>query len=420
MTNIEQLAKNAKTASYKISVLDTLHKNKALFAIADILEDHKDEIFKTNLIDINKAKADGLSEALVDRLTLNESRFKEMVEGVRKVATLEDPVGRIYEGRTLENGLSLYKKSVPFGVVGVIYESRPNVTVDIAALCLKSGNACFLKGGKEAINTNVLLHSLICTALETQGLDKNIVTFLNSTSREDVATMLTLDEYIDVLIPRGGVNLQRMCQRQSSIPVIIGGFGISHIFVDASANLEKSVKIVLNAKTQKPSACNSLDTLLVHKDIAQSFIQKLTKALNGSKVSIVAFDKAYDLCKAFGYELLSKGQSGDFDTEYLSLKFNLAIVNDVTDAITHLRVHNASHSDAILTDSLENAKLFTNNAGSACVYVNASTRFSDGGQFGLGAEVAISTQKLHARGPMALKELNTYQYVCSGDYLVRA
>lgn len=418
MIDIEELARNARNASFDYALLDTKTKDRALNAIADLLDASKDEIFRVNAIDVSKAKANGLTEAMVDRLTFNDSRFEEMVGGVRKVAMLSDPVGRTYEGRTLPNGLTLCKKSVPFGVVGVIYESRPNVTVDIAALCLKSGNACFLRGGSEALETNKLLHSLIARALESEGLNPNGVTLLESTDRELVSKMLQLNEYIDVLIPRGGEKLQRMCQKESAIPVIIGGFGISHIFVDESADLQKSVEIVLNAKTQKPSACNSLDTLLVHKNAAKQFISLLLGELAKKHVAIVAHGEAYDLCQ--GYELLEKGEKEDFDTEFLTLKMNLAVVPDVYEAIAHLRAHNASHSDAILTDSRHNAKLFTAAAGSACVYVNASTRFSDGGQFGLGAEVAISTQKLHARGPMALAELNTYQYVCEGDYLSRA
>ena len=418
MTDIKELAKNARNAGFDVAIMDTKEKNEALNASADILEANKDEIFKVNLQDVQKARDNGLSEALVDRLTFNDSRFNEMVGGVRKVALLDDPVGRVFDGRTLPNGLTLVKKSVPFGVVGVIYESRPNVTVDIAALCLKSGNACFLRGGSEAFLTNSLLHSLIVKALESKGVNKNAVTFLDSTDREMVKQMLALNDYIDVLIPRGGEKLQRMCQRESAIPVIIGGFGISHIFVDESADLEKSVEIIFNAKTQKPSACNSLDTLLVHKNVADKFIPLVLKKLQEKKVTVLAHGTAFDL--AHDYQYLDKGCDEDFDTEFLYLKMNLTVVDDVYEAIAHLRRHNASHSDAILTDSRRNSELFVKSAGSACVYVNASTRFSDGGQFGLGAEVAISTQKLHARGPMALNELTTYQYVCEGDYLTRA
>ena len=302
MIDIVELARKARNASFDFALLDTKTKDNALNAIADILDANKDEIYRVNALDVQRAKDNGLSEAMVDRLTFNDSRFNEMVGGVRKVALLSDPVGRTFDGRTLPNGLTLCKKSVPFGVVGVIYESRPNVTVDIAALCLKSGNACFLRGGSEALETNKLLHSLIAKALESSGLNPDGVTLLESTDRELVSKMLQLNEYIDVLIPRGGEKLQRMCQRDSSIPVIIGGFGISHIFVDETANLDKAVEIVLNAKTQKPSACNSLDTLLIHKNIAKLFMEKLLPELSKKNVAVVAHHEAYDLCQ--GYKLL--------------------------------------------------------------------------------------------------------------------
>lgn len=417
MTDIVELAKACRRGSYDLAVLETSKKNEALNNIAKVLQEHKDEIFSANKLDVQQACDNKLNQALVDRLTLNDSRFTEMVEGVKKVALLDDPTDRLYDGRTLENGLTLYKRAVPFGVVGVIYEARPNVTVDIAALCLKSGNACFLRGGKEAINTNRVLHKLICSALKNLDLDEHMVTFLDDTSREYVAKMLALNEYIDVLIPRGGEALQRMCQKESSIPVIIGGFGISHIFVDESADLNRCVDIIINAKTQKPSACNSLDTLLLHEKIAQKFIELLTPKLKDKQVTVFAHGVAYDYFKDYPY--LQEGKSEDLDREFLSLAMNVKVISDVYEAVEQLRLHHASHSDAILTDSVKNAKIFTHAAGSACVYVNASTRFSDGGQFGLGAEVAISTQKLHARGPMALQELTTYQYVCEGDYLTR-
>ncbi|MDY6419770.1 MAG: glutamate-5-semialdehyde dehydrogenase [Succinivibrio dextrinosolvens] len=417
MTDIIEIAKRARNAGYDFAQLSTSKKNEALYTIASMLREASSEIFETNKKDVDCARAKGLTEAMVDRLTFTQARFDEMVDGLDKVAALEDPCGKTFDGRVLPNGLEVVKKSVPFGVVGVIYESRPNVTVDIAGLCLKSGNACILRGGSEAFNTNSLLHSIICRALEKCGLNPDGVSFVDSTDREMVSTMLSLDQYIDVLIPRGGEKLQRMCQRESSIPVIIGGFGISHIFVDESADLERSVEIIFNAKTQKPSACNSLDTLLVHEKIADKFLPMVLNRLSEKKVEVLAHGDAFEKCS--DYPFLEKGTDEDFDREFLALKMNVRIVPDVYEAITHLRVHNASHSDSILTDSRKNAELFVKSAGSACVYVNASTRFSDGGQFGLGAEVAISTQKLHARGPMALQELTTYQYVCTGDYLFR-
>ena len=417
MLDIKEIAKKARNAGYDYSILDTKSKNDALYAIADELDNNREAIFSVNKTDVENARNNGLNEALVDRLTLTDSRFREMVEGVRKVALLDDPVGRIYDGRTLPNGLTLVKKSVPFGVVGVIYESRPNVTVDIAALCLKSGNACFLRGGSEAFNTNCMLHSLIVKALKEKGLNPDGVSFLESTDREMVKQMLTLNDYIDVLIPRGGEKLQRMCQRESSIPVIIGGFGISHIFVDESADLNRCVDIIINAKTQKPSACNSLDTLLLHEKIAQKFIELLTPKLKEKKVTVYAHGVAYDYFKDYPY--LQEGKSEDLDREFLSLAMNVKVISDVYEAVEQLRLHHASHSDAILTDSVKNAKIFTHAAGSACVYVNASTRFTDGSQFGFGAEIGISTQMLHARGPMGLRELTSYKYTIKGNGQIR-
>lgn len=417
MFDIVKVAKDAKKASYSYGLLDTNTKNAALLAVAKSLRENEDKIFSVNAVDVENAKKAGYSEALVDRLTITKARFEEMVFGVEKVVKLSDPVGRIYDGRTVESGLQIVKKSVPFGVIGVIFESRPNVTVDIAALCIKSGNACILRGGKECLATNVLLHSIIIKALESARLDPNGVSLISDTDREIVSKMLKLSDYIDLIIPRGGVALQRMCQESSSIPVIIGGFGISHIFVDSSADLLKSADIVFNAKTQKPSACNSLDTLLVHKDVAEQFIPLVSQKLKEKKVTLVTHNGADRYLSEYPYK--QEGDDESFFEEFLSLKMNITIVNDIYEVIEHMRAHNAQHSDAILTDSASNAKLFASAAPSACVYVNASTRFSDGGQFGLGAEVAISTQKMHARGPMALEELTTYQYVCQGDYLTR-
>ncbi len=412
-----KLCQSAYTASLECALLATAKKNEVLRAIADNLELRKAEIMKVNHQEALEAKKKGLSEALVDRMTFNDSRFNEMVAGVRKVALLDDPLNKVWDGRTLPSGLTLHKRSVPLGVVGVIYESRPNVTVDIAALCLKAGNACVLRGGSECIKTNALLHSLIVQALISCNLDANTVAFVNSPDRELISVMLAQKDYISVLIPRGGEKLQRMCQEQSSIPVIIGGFGISHIFCDESCDVERSIPVIVNAKVQKPSACNALDTLLVHEKVADKLIPKLLAALENYKVTVLAHGDALALCGAYPY--LDAGKADDLDKEFLSLRMNLKIVADVKEACLHMVEHHASHSDAILTDSKHNADLFIRSAGSACVYVNASTRFSDGGQFGLGAEVAISTQKLHARGPMALEALTTYQYVLGGDYLAR-
>lgn len=415
---IETLCQKAANAALDCALLSTAQKNELLLDLAQMLEEHKEEIFAVNRKEAEEARAQGLSEALVDRLIFNDKRFKEMTDGVRKVASLDDPLNKIWDGRTLPSGLTLYKHSVPLGVVGVIYESRPNVTVDIAALCLKSGNACVLRGGSECIRTNMLLHKVITSALKKHYLDEAAVSFVESTARELIPVLLKQKDYISVLIPRGGEKLQRMCQEQSAIPVIIGGFGISHIFADESCDIERAVKVIVNAKVQKPSACNALDTLLVHQKVAPTLIPLLLEQLKAYKVTVLAHGDAVALCGDYPY--LEEGHEDDFDKEFLSLRMNIRIVDDVHEACAHMIAHRASHSDAILTDSRKNAELFVRSAGSACVYVNASTRFTDGGQFGLGAEVAISTQKLHARGPMSLEALTTYQYVLSGDYLTRA
>lgn len=417
--DIVEMAKGAYEASFEIADLITRNKNDLLLKLADELLAFKEEIFAANNEDVLAAKENNLPKALVDRLKFNDSRFLEMVDGVKKVAALPDPVGEIYEGRTVESTLTLYKKRVPLGVVGVIYEARPNVTVDIASLCLKSGNACVLRGGKEALKTNLVLVRILHKVLKECQIDPRAVTFIDSPDRELIKTMLSLDSYIDVIIPRGGEALHKMCVRFATMPVIVGGFGVSHIFVDKTANLIKAVNIIINSKVQKPSACNALDTLLLHEDIAVPLIDMLLPELEKYQIEIYAHGDIFTLCKAKEYPYLHRGDPILFDTEWLSLALNIAAVEDVKDAVAHLRRHKAHHSDSILTDSCKNAEIFCNGAGSACVYVNASTRFTDGGQFGMGAEVAISTQKLHVRGPMGLKDLTTYKYICKGDYLCR-
>lgn len=421
---IEAQARACFQASFAVAALSTAQKNAILLALADAIESKAEHIYAVNAQEVQQAAANGLPAAMTDRLTLTPARFEEMVQGVRKVAALPDPVNRVYDGRTLPSGLSLHKRSVPFGVVGVIYESRPNVTVDIAALCLKSGNACLLRGGKEALQTNSVLADIIASVLKDHDVPAEAVSFIRSTQREDVKAMLQQDKYIDLIIPRGGESLQIMCRKESSIPVITGGFGISHMYVSDSADLERSVPVIVNAKVQKPSACNALDTLLVQEKVFAPLMEKLLPALAVKKVVLhvhgpaLAFFKEH--AELYPAELIQEGRPEDFDREWLSLAMNVAVVPDVMAAILHLREHGASHSDAILTDRVSEAQAFMQAAGSACVYLNASTRFTDGGQFGLGAEVAISTQKLHARGPLGLEELTTYRYECSGDYLSRA
>lgn len=412
-----QMGKAAKEAAFHLATAPTAQKNRALAIIADELEANAEAILAANAKDIAKGREAGLTEALLDRLLLNQERLIGIANDVRNVIGLNDPVGSEIDSKVLENGMSLSRRRVPLGVVGVIYEARPNVTIDIAALCLKTGNASILRGGKETFFSNMELVKVIQSALEKAQLPAESVQYIEKTDRELVTQLLKLDEYVDMIIPRGGAGLHKMCKENSTIPVIIGGFGISHIFIDESADIEKSLKVVENSKVQRPSACNSLDTLLVHRNLAEHFLPKLAQQLNG-KVTFVAEPKAKMLLSEA--QDIRDSQEGDFDTEWLSYTLGVKVVENVYEAIEHMRVHNASHSDAIMTDSIEHAELFINSVGSAAVYVNASTRFTDGAQFGLGAEVAVSTQKLHARGPMGLEELTSYKWVGKANYLIRA
>ncbi|MCW4445057.1 glutamate-5-semialdehyde dehydrogenase [Vibrio splendidus] len=406
----------AKDAAFHLATASTAQKNKALAIIADELEANAATILEANAKDIELGRAAGLTDALLDRLLLNEERLTGIANDVRNVISLNDPVGSEIDSKVLENGMSLSRRRVPLGVVGVIYEARPNVTIDIAALCLKTGNASILRGGKETFFSNMELVKVIQSALEKAELPAASVQYIEKPDRELVSQLLKLDDYVDMIIPRGGAGLHKMCKENSTIPVIIGGFGISHIFVDESADLEKSVDVVENSKVQRPSACNSLDTLLVHEAVAEAFLAQLTQRLAG-KVTLVADASAKSLLA--GFEDQRDAVEGDFDTEWLSYTLGVKVVADVAEAIDHMRVHNASHSDAIMTNSLESSERFINSVGSAAVYVNASTRFTDGAQFGLGAEVAVSTQKLHARGPMGLEELTSYKWVGKANYLIR-
>ena len=410
----------ARAAAFELAVTSTALKNQALLAMADELESQQAAILQANELDIRAARDSGMSEALLDRLLLNPSRLAGIVADVRKVVTLDDPVGCELESRLLENGLRLSRRRVPIGVIGVIYEARPNVTIDIAALCLKTGNASILRGGRETFHSNMALVAVIQAALAKCGLPAAAVQYIESPDRALVSELLRLDQYVDMIIPRGGANLHKLCKEQSSIPVIIGGFGVSHLFVDASADLARSVEVIDNAKVQRPSACNALDTLLVHEAVAEAFLPLLVARMNERGVALVAESRAHELLQRAGAKSLRPAGAEDFDTEWLSLTLGVKLVSGVAEALAHLREHNACHSDAILTNDLAHAEQFINGAGSAAVYVNASTRFTDGAQFGLGAEVAVSTQKLHARGPMGLTELTSYKWIGQADYLSRS
>ena len=417
--NLELMGKAAQQAAFELATASTEQKNTALAIIADELQANQDVILAANEKDINAARESGMTEALIDRLLLNEARLAGIANDVRNVISLNDPVGAELDSRVLENGMRLSRRRVPLGVVGVIYEARPNVTIDIAALCLKTGNASILRGGRETFHSNMELVKVIQVALEKAGLSAASVQYIEKPDRELVSQLLRLDQYVDMIIPRGGAGLHKMCKENSTIPVIIGGFGISHVFVDESADLTRSLDVVENSKVQRPSACNALDTLLVHQQVAEAFLPRLAERLNKSKVAFVADQAAFELLEGKASNVRHV-EEGDFDTEWLSFTLGVKVVKDVQEAIAHMRTHNASHSDSILTNNIQAAEQFVNAAGSAAVYVNASTRFTDGAQFGLGAEVAVSTQKLHARGPMGLEELTSYKWVGQADYLCRS
>ena len=416
---LEQMGKAAKAASYQMALLSSREKNRVLEKIADYLEAQAQEILLANEQDLLEARRNGLSEALLDRLALNPQRLHAIANDVRQVCNLADPVGQVIDGGLLESGLRIERRRVPLGVVGVIYEARPNVTVDVASLCLKTGNAAILRGGKETWRTNAATVKVIQQALEECGLPAAAVQAIESPDRALVNEMLRMDKYIDMLIPRGGAGLHKLCREQSTIPVITGGIGVCHIFVDDTAEFAPALNIIANAKTQRPSTCNTVETLLVHDAIAARFLPELSKAMSERGVTLHADEKALALL-ANGPAKAVAVQAENYDDEWLSLDLNVKLVSGLDGAIEHIREHGTQHSDAILTRTLRNASRFVNEVDSSAVYVNASTRFTDGAQFGLGAEVAVSTQKLHARGPMGLEALTTYKWIGFGDDTIRA
>ena len=405
---LEQMGIAAKQASYKLAQLSSREKNRVLEKIADELEAQSEIILNANAQDVADARANGLSEAMLDRLALTPARLKGIADDVRQVCNLADPVGQVIDGGVLDSGLRLERRRVPLGVIGVIYEARPNVTVDVASLCLKTGNAVILRGGKETCRTNAATVAVIQDALKSCGLPAGAVQAIDNPDRALV-----------MLIPRGGAGLHKLCREQSTIPVITGGIGVCHIYVDESAEIAEALKVIVNAKTQRPSTCNTVETLLVNKNIADSFLPVLSKQMAESGVTLHADAAALTQLQAGPAKVVAV-KAEEYDDEFLSLDLNVKIVSDLDDAIAHIREHGTQHSDAILTRDMRNAQRFVNEVDSSAVYVNASTRFTDGGQFGLGAEVAVSTQKLHARGPMGLEALTTYKWIGIGDYTIRA
>jgi len=419
MTDLIHMGQAARAASRQLAVLSTAKKNAALLAIADALETQAATVLAANAQDIAAGRAKGLSEALLDRLLLNEKRLAALADDTRRVATLPDPVGAEYDGRVLPNGLRLCKRRIPIGVIGVIYEARPNVTIDIATLCLKTGNAAILRGGSETFHSNLALTQVIQDALARAGIAAAAVQTITEPDRALVTELLRLDKYVDMIIPRGGAALHRLCREQATIPVITGGMGICHVFVDESADLARAVDIVENAKVQRPSVCNALDTVLVYRSVAAEFLPVMAERLAASKVELRATPDALAILQDARAAQVVPAGPDDFDTEWMALILGVKIVDSLAEAIAHIQEHSTEHSDSILTNDLRHAERFVNEINSAAVFVNASTRFNDGGQFGLGAEVAVSTQKLHARGPMGLEELTTYKWVCIGDGHVR-
>jgi glutamate-5-semialdehyde dehydrogenase len=409
----------AKLASRRLAYVSTDTKNKALKYIAEDLLLRKDEILAANERDYKTAKAAGMGAALLDRLMLNESRLEGIAADTKAVVALPDPVGDVYEMRTMPNGLQIGKKRVPLGVIGAIYESRPNVTVDIASLCLKSGNAVILRGGKETINSNTAIVKIIQSACKRAEIPAGCVQFIENTDHALVDELLKMNDVIDLVIPRGGAGLIRSVAEKATMAVVTGGIGVCHTYIDKSANLNDAVNIVYNAKVQRPTVCNALDTVLVHADIAADYLPRMAAELTKAKVELHCDARAMAFLEEQKGLDLHLATDEDWGKEFLALIAAIKVVDSLDEALEYIERYGSGHSEAIITEDYTSAMRFLNEVDAACVYVNASTRFTDGGQFGLGAEVGISTQKLHARGPMGLKELTTYKWIIFGSGQVR-
>lgn len=416
-----KICKDAKKIAGKIGNLGTDARNQALTAVADALVKHSDEIIAANEKDLENGRKGHMPEGLLDRLMLNVSRIEQIAEGLRQIAALDDPIGEVIFEKKRPNGLSIAKKRVPIGVVGMIYEARPNVTVDAFGLCFKTGNVVILKGGSDAVYSNMAIISVIQETLLTLKLPREAVQLLEDNSRETAAQFMKMNEYVDVLIPRGGAGLIKAVVRQATIPVIETGTGNCHIYVDESADFTIAVNIIINAKTQRIGVCNACESLLIHESIVEAFIPVLTRALQDKDVTMYADEEIRKSAEAVGgkKELILPASEEDWGKEYLDYILSAKSVSSVQEAIAHINCYNTGHSEAIITNNYQNAEQFLNEVDAACVYVNASTRFSDGFEFGFGAEIGISTQKLHARGPMGLEALTSTKYVIRGNGQVR-
>ena len=415
MSYTQDLGKRAKAAEAVISTAGTRVKNEALAAISKALIANQERIIAENAKDLAAAKENGMSEAKQDRLKLDAKRIADMAKGVDELIALGDPIGEVIEGFTRPNGLRIVKTRTPLGVIGIIYESRPNVTVDAAALCLKAGNVVILKGGKEAINSNICLGSIMREAIAGAGLPEDVIQVVENTSRETTTEIMRLNGYIDVLIPRGSAGLIQAVVQNATVPVIETGAGNCHVYVDASADMDMAVEITDNAKTQRPSVCNAIESLLVHKDCAEKFLPLIAERFKSHNVKIYGCDRTIAILGS-GIE---KATETEYATEFGDYVIAVKVVDDIDEAIAHIRKYSTRHSECIVTSSLASAEKFQKEVDAAAVYVNASTRFTDGGEYGFGAEIGISTQKLHARGPMGLRELTTIKYLINGNGQIR-
>lgn len=414
MSKLIEMGQRAKEASYDLGVATIGEKNNALLCMAEELLKAKDSIIEANKIDLENAKAKGTSDAMLDRLALNNDRINGMADGLKDIVKLQDPVGEVISMWERPNGLQIGQKRVPIGVIGIIYEARPNVTCDAAGLCLKTGNAVILRGGSDAINSNKAVVSALIKGIEKAGLPKYSVQLVEDTSRETATEMMRMNEYIDVLIPRGGAGLIQSVVKNATVPVIETGTGNCHIYVDENCDFEMAINIVVNAKVSRPSVCNAAEKLLVNEKIAEEFLPKVVKSLRENGVTLRGDEKSQAII-----DDIEKANEEDWGKEYTDYIMAVKIVKDVNEAISHINKYGTGHSEAIVTESYKNSQKFLQRVDAAAVYVNASTRFTDGGEFGFGAEIGISTQKLHARGPMGLKELTTTKYIIYGNGQIR-
>jgi glutamate-5-semialdehyde dehydrogenase len=414
MEELTEIGKKARKAAGQLASMNTEKKNQVLMMVAELLEKRSGEILAANSRDLEMGREMGLKGAIVERLTLSKERIKGIAEGIREVVQLEDPIGEIAEMKRRPNGLLIGKKRVPLGVVGVIYESRPNVTADVACLCIKTGNVCVLRGGKEAFQSNNAIVKVFHDAIESCGLDPSMVQLVQNTGRESAIAMMKLNDYLDILIPRGGAGLIQAVVQNSTVPVIETGVGNCHVYVDEAADLEKAVSIVVNAKTHRPGVCNAAESLLVHEKIAALVLPDIGKALGKAGVEIRGDGVTCRLIPE-----AKPATEEDWATEYLDLIISSKVVGSVEEAVDHINQYGSMHSESIITENYSNAQYFLDRVDAAAVYVNASTRFTDGFEFGFGAEIGISTQKLHARGPMGLRELTTSKYVIYGSGQIR-